>query len=106
MLINDVKLCFQITSEQVVEAYIERCKEANPYLNAIVEPRYDAALREARGIDKMIVSTDRTPEDLEKEYPLLGVPMTVKESIAVEGKMILEGFIYSRTRWALKVFFF
>ncbi|XP_073942908.1 fatty-acid amide hydrolase 2-B isoform X2 [Choristoneura fumiferana] len=75
----------QITSEEVVSAYIERCKEANPYLNAIVEPRYDQALREARSIDKMIASTDRTPEQLEKEYPLLGVPITVKESIAVEG---------------------
>uniref|UniRef100_A0A2A4J9E8 Amidase domain-containing protein n=1 Tax=Heliothis virescens TaxID=7102 RepID=A0A2A4J9E8_HELVI len=84
----------QITSEQVVEAYIERCKEANPYLNAIVEPRYDAALREARGIDKMIASTDRTPEDLEKEYPLLGVPMTVKESIAVEGMSNDCGTVY------------
>lgn len=75
----------QVTSEQVVEAYIQRCKEANPYLNAIVEPRYDAALREARGIDKMISSTNRTPEDLATEYPLLGIPLTVKESIAVEG---------------------
>ncbi|XP_061711123.1 fatty-acid amide hydrolase 2-B isoform X3 [Cydia pomonella] len=75
----------QITSEEVVAAYIERCKEANPYLNAIVEPRYEQALREARSIDKMIASTDRTPEELGKEYPLLGVPMTVKESIAVEG---------------------
>ncbi|XP_050562227.1 fatty-acid amide hydrolase 2-B isoform X2 [Spodoptera frugiperda] len=84
----------QVTSEQVVEAYIERCKEANPYLNAIVEPRYDAALREARGIDKMITSTDRTPEDLEKEYPLLGVPMTVKESIAVEGMSNDCGTVY------------
>lgn len=82
------KLNFQITSEEVVSAYIERCKEANPYLNAIVEPRYDQALREARSIDKMIASTDRTPEQLEKEYPLLGVPITVKESIAVEGNII------------------
>lgn len=67
-------------------AYIERCKEANPYLNAIVEPRYEVALKEARVIDKMISSNDRTPDDLAKEYPLLGLPMTVKESIAVEGK--------------------
>lgn len=67
-------------------AYIERCKEVNPYLNAVVEPRYEQALREARSIDKMIASTDRNPEDLAKEYPLLGLPMTVKESIAVEGE--------------------
>ncbi|KAL4706613.1 hypothetical protein ACJJTC_009025 [Scirpophaga incertulas] len=75
----------EITSEEVVTAYIERCKEVNPYLNAIVEPRYEAALREARAIDKMIASTTQTTEDLAKEYPLLGIPFTVKESIAVEG---------------------
>ncbi|CAH2239929.1 jg3360 [Pararge aegeria aegeria] len=75
----------QITSEELVEAYIERCKEVNPYLNAVVEPRYDMALKEARCIDKMIASNDRTPDDLAKEYPLLGLPMTVKESIALEG---------------------
>ncbi|KAG6444205.1 fatty-acid amide hydrolase 2-B isoform X2 [Manduca sexta] len=85
----------EVTSEQVVSAYIERCKEVNPYLNAVVEPRYEVALREARGIDKMIASTDRSPEELEKEYPLLGVPMTVKESIAVEGMSNDCGTVYS-----------
>ncbi|XP_063824144.1 fatty-acid amide hydrolase 2-B-like [Ostrinia nubilalis] len=84
----------QITSEEVVTAYIERCKEVNPFLNAIVEPRYDAALREARAIDKMIASTTRTPEELAKEYPLLGVPFTVKESIAVEGMSNDCGTVY------------
>jgi fatty acid amide hydrolase 2 len=80
-------MSLQITSEEVVSAYIERCKEVNPYLNAIVEPRYEAALKEARAVDKMIASTTRTIEELEKEYPLLGVPFTVKESLAVEGKL-------------------
>lgn len=103
--LKSVSFNFQITSEQVVEAYIERCKEANQYLNAIVEPRYDAALREARGIDKMIASTDSRPEDLEKEFPLLGIPMTVKESIAVEGKrfqFILNVNTYRMESWACK----
>lgn len=76
-----------------MEAYIERCKEVNPFLNAIVEPRYDMALKEARCIDKMIASNERTPEELAKEYPLLGLPMTVKESIAVEGNKILNACI-------------
>ncbi|XP_049870096.1 fatty-acid amide hydrolase 2-B-like isoform X2 [Pectinophora gossypiella] len=84
----------QVTSEEVVSAYIDRCKEVNPYLNAVVEPRYEVALKEARVIDKMIASNDRTPEDLAKEYPLLGVPMTVKESIAVEGMSNDCGTVY------------
>lgn len=58
----------------------------NPYLNAIVEPRYEIALKEARNVDKMLSSSDKTTDELEQEYPLLGVPLTVKESIAVEGK--------------------
>ncbi|XP_041970563.1 fatty-acid amide hydrolase 2-B isoform X2 [Aricia agestis] len=84
----------QVTSEEVVSAYIDRCKEVNPYLNAIVEPRYDAALREARYIDKMVASNEKTPEQLMKEFPLLGVPMTVKESIAVEGMSNDCGTVY------------
>lgn len=71
-----------------MRAYIERCKEVNPYLNAIVEPRYDVAIKEANSIDKMISSNDHSTEMLEKEFPLLGVPITVKESIAVEGKAL------------------
>lgn len=58
-------------------------------MNAIVEPRYDLAIKEAKCIDKMIASNERSPEDLAKEYPLLGIPMTVKESIAVEGNKII-----------------
>ncbi|KOB67721.1 Fatty-acid amide hydrolase 2, partial [Operophtera brumata] len=59
----------EITSEEVVAAYIDRCKEVNTYVNAIVEPRYDAALREARSIDKMIASSQRSVEELQHENP-------------------------------------
>ncbi|CAK1546108.1 unnamed protein product [Leptosia nina] len=92
----------QITSEEVVTAYIERCKEVNPYLNAIVEPRYDIAIREAKSIDKMICSNDRSNETLEKEFPLLGVPLTVKESIAVEGMSNDSGTVYHYRKPATK----
>ncbi|XP_038220112.1 fatty-acid amide hydrolase 2-B-like isoform X1 [Zerene cesonia] len=92
----------QITSEAVVSAYIDRCKEVNPYINAIVEPRYDVALKEARAIDKMISSNDRSPEQLAKEFPLLGVPMTVKESIAVGGMSNDCGTVYPYRKPATK----
>lgn len=92
----------QITSEEVVSAFIERCKEVNPYVNAVIEPRYEVALREARGIDKMIKSTDRTPEELEQEYPLLGIPLTIKESIAVEGMSNDCGTVYTNRNPAKK----
>lgn len=55
-------------------------------LNAIVEDRYETALREAREIDEFFKSTATDAERIAREKPLLGVPVTIKESIAVRGK--------------------
>lgn len=49
-----IVMLFQRTSEEVVSAYIDRVKEVNPYLNAVVEERYRAALDEARSVDRQI----------------------------------------------------
>lgn len=78
-------ITFKLKSEDIIKAYIERCKEVNPIINAVVEPRYDIALTEARNIDQMVSSKSHTKDELERLYPLLGVPITVKESIAVAG---------------------
>ncbi|XP_012552755.2 fatty-acid amide hydrolase 2-A isoform X2 [Bombyx mori] len=77
----------EITSTQVVTMYIKRIKEVNPYLNAVVEDRYRAALYEARACDVQIKEAMRlgTIEDLVKNKPLLGVPFTVKESCSLGG---------------------
>lgn len=73
------------TSEQVIGAYVERCRQVNALLNAIVDERFDAALDEARAIDRLIASGTRTVAQMAAEQPLLGLPLTVKESIAVAG---------------------
>ncbi|XP_026672661.1 fatty-acid amide hydrolase 2-B-like isoform X4 [Ceratina calcarata] len=75
----------EVSSEEVVRAYIERCNDVNRSLNAIVESRFDAAVQEARNVDKFLAVVARTEEQLARDLPLLGVPVTVKESIAVEG---------------------
>ncbi|KAH0568903.1 fatty-acid amide hydrolase 2-A-like isoform X1 [Cotesia glomerata] len=75
----------EITSEEIVRAYIERCIEVNPVLNAIVENRFEAAIKEAREVDLLVKSGTRSEELLARDTPLLGIPVTVKESIAVEG---------------------
>ncbi|CAK9797460.1 Fatty-acid amide hydrolase 2 [Anthophora plagiata] len=75
----------EISSEEVVRAYIERCQDVNPILNAIVESRFDAAIQEARKVDEFLAWTRKTEEELAHEMPLLGIPITVKESIAVQG---------------------
>lgn len=57
----------------------------NPILNAIVDSRFDAAIQEARKVDEFLLWSRKTEEEMAREMPLLGVPMTVKESIAVQG---------------------
>ena len=68
------------TAVDVVEAHISRIREVNPALNAVVGPRFAAALEEAERAHARVVNDP--PESLP---PLLGVPCTVKEFIAVEG---------------------
>ena len=80
-----------MTSEEVVSAYISRTQEVNPYINVIVGNRFDAALKEARDIDQILAS-DNIPEKYsEKQAPFLGVPMTTKEAIWIEGISLVKG---------------
>lgn len=68
--------------------YIERVQEVNPYINAVVEERFAAALDEARAVDRKIAEARSSGciEDLVKGKPLLGVPFTVKESCSLGGE--------------------
>ncbi|XP_025988777.2 fatty-acid amide hydrolase 2-A [Solenopsis invicta] len=75
----------EISSEEVITAYVKRCKEVNPLINAIVEDRFDVAIQEAREIDNFLQSTIIDEEKIASEKPLLGLPVTIKESIAVQG---------------------
>ncbi|XP_071564812.1 fatty-acid amide hydrolase 2 [Temnothorax nylanderi] len=74
----------EATSEEIVGAYIERCKEVNGLINAIVETRYSDAIEEAKAVDATIEKC----VDLEKikiTQPFLGVPFTTKDSNRVKG---------------------
>lgn len=83
---KSVKLSFfQLRSEEVVSAYIERCRDVQPMLNAVVDTRYDEALREAREADEIVATGKLSVQRMAEEMPLLGVPITVKESIRVQG---------------------
>ncbi|XP_037911860.1 fatty-acid amide hydrolase 2-A isoform X3 [Hermetia illucens] len=84
----------QIKSEEVIRAYIERCKEVNPLLNAIVQDRFEKALREAIAIDEAIAKGEHSIEEMREKTPLLGLPVTVKESIAVEGMSNQAGRVF------------
>lgn len=68
----------------MVGAYIERIKQVNPQLNALVEARFEAALREAAVADEAIEAATSV-EQLYQGQPLLGLPFTVKESCSLGG---------------------
>jgi amidase len=67
----------EISSRELTELLLARIEAVNPALNAVVELRSDAALREAAGADQEIAQG--------MARPLLGVPMTIKESFNVAG---------------------
>jgi fatty acid amide hydrolase len=67
-----------VSAAAAVEAHIARIEEMDPKLNAVVVKRYEAARREARAADERR-GRGETPG------PLHGVPVTIKECIAVSG---------------------
>src|SRR4029079_9800504 len=71
----------EIGSREVVDAHLALLEQVNPRINAVVVPRFEAAREEASAADARIA---RAAPD-EELPPLLGVPCTIKESIAVAG---------------------
>lgn len=71
----------------VIQSYIERIKQVNPLINAVVEDRFEAALQEAKQVDQDVANAHQhgTLHELALQKPLLGVPLTVKESCCVKG---------------------
>lgn len=79
----------ELTARNVVEAHVERLRQIAPRVNALVADRFDAALAEADQADALIASSAADAP----LPPLLGVPFTVKESIAVRGMPNAAGLV-------------
>ncbi|XP_052753513.1 fatty-acid amide hydrolase 2-A-like isoform X2 [Galleria mellonella] len=94
----------EITSEELVFAYIDHVKAVNPVLNAIVEERYRAAIEDAKAVDRKIEEAKKngTLQPLTAEKPLLGVPFTVKESCSLIGMSNAVGCLEHAGRKATK----
>lgn len=67
----------RLRSVDLIEAHIERIERVNPKLNAVVATRFDQARAEAQAADSALAQGE--------PGALLGVPITVKEFIAVQG---------------------
>lgn len=66
----------EVSSSELTEMLLARIEAANPALNAVVELRREAALREAVAADEATAYGDDAG-------PLHGVPMTIKDSFNV-----------------------
>ncbi|MFN9066740.1 MAG: amidase [Bdellovibrionales bacterium] len=71
----------QISPVELVEKSLQRLELINPSLNARAEDLSQQALTTARDLENKIFSA---PEKY-KNFPLLGVPVTVKEMFAMKG---------------------
>lgn len=80
----------EISSKEVVEEQISQIKKWNPHLNAIIQERFELALKEAQHCDQNI------KQNLNKK--LWGVPITVKEVIAVKDMKSTLGSVYRRNQ--------
>ena len=69
----------ELSAVEVVEAHIALLSRAGARVNALAADRFAAARAEAAAADRRVA--DAGPD--ERLPPLLGVPFTVKESIAL-----------------------
>ena len=67
-----------LSSEEVVNAYLNQIGAVNPKLNAIVQLTAEEAIRQAIEADKLMAHG-------EIRGPLHGVPMTIKDSLDTAG---------------------
>ncbi len=81
----------EATSERVVRVHLDRLREVNPALNAVVRVRLSEALQEAREADRAL--KERGPDAV---GPLHGVPCTIKEAFALTGMPQTAGLVARR----------
>ena len=67
----------RVSAVELLELHQGRIERHNPELNAIVEPDFERARRDAEAADAQRARGE--------DAPLLGLPMTLKESINVRG---------------------
>jgi Asp-tRNA(Asn)/Glu-tRNA(Gln) amidotransferase A subunit family amidase len=75
----------EVAAREVLEAHIDLLRRAG--LNALAAERFDAAREEADAVDARLAGGEPDPP------PYLGVPCTIKESIAVKGSPNTAGLV-------------
>jgi amidase len=67
----------EISARELLDVHLNRIEQVDPALNSIVVKDFDRARRDAAAADQRLANGDTAP--------WLGVPITIKESIDVEG---------------------
>jgi fatty acid amide hydrolase 2 len=88
----------EVSSREVVQAHVARLRDIQPRLNAVAAERFEAALAEAEAADNRVAAAD----EHEALPPLLGVPCTIKESIALAGMPNCAGLLSRREHRAVE----
>jgi amidase len=79
-LIRDGK----VSSEELIDAHLQRIAQVNPSLNAVAETLEDSARQAARAVDRQRAQGAPLA-------PLAGVPFSIKDSIEVQGTACTAG---------------
>lgn len=82
----------ELSPVELFDAHVGRILEVNKAINAVAETRFDVARREARAAEATIART-ADPADLP---PLCGLPITVKEFLAIDGMRQTGGLLAAR----------
>ncbi len=80
-----------LTCRELLEEHIARAEEVNPKLNALVAERYDEARKEADAADALYGAADHTTLP-----PLLGIPCSIKEFVALKGMPNTGGVLHRK----------
>ncbi len=86
----------QLSPVELVEAHIRRTQAVNPAINALVAPRFEAAREEARAAAARYDQAGDRPEAQAALPPLLGVPCSIKEFVALQGMPHTGGLLRRR----------
>lgn len=76
----------EVSCAEVVKTYIDHIERVNPCLNALVEDRFQDALREAEEKDRQLAAGTAASE-------LFGVPISVKEAFDSSGMKTTGGLV-------------
>jgi len=98
----------QVTSRELTQASLERIAALEPRLHAFITLTPELALRQADEADRRWQAWRRDPEKVVPAPPLLGIPIAVKDVLALEdvrctcGSKILENFVPPYTATAVQ----